>query len=149
MATFAEVEERLVEAMLTCWRHADRERGWQRLRSAWPEVAAEPGDYDARGGDLASAVLRPASLTRAEVAEMEEAFGWVEVLAPADRRLVGLAIGELARGQRQVRWARVMRALGLTRGRDGVRMRYGRAMARVCARANATDLRGVERVNPL
>ncbi|HEU0045093.1 hypothetical protein [Sphingomonas sp.] len=137
--TLAEVEERLVEAMLTCWRHADRERGWQRLRSAWPEITRDvlAGDYDDRGGDMASAVLRPASLTRREVGEMEEAFGWVEVLAPIDRKLVGLAVSELARGQRQVRWALVMRQMGLSRGRDGLRMRYGRAMARVCQRANA------------
>jgi hypothetical protein len=53
LLSFSDVEERLVEAMLVCWRNPDRERGWMRIRSAWPDVAAEPGDYDARGGDLA------------------------------------------------------------------------------------------------
>lgn len=135
--TFDLVQERLVEAMLTCWRHADRERGWQRLRSAWPEITREAGDYDARGGDLTSPTLKPASLTRIEVAEMDEAFGWAEQLAPVDRRLVGLVIAELARGRREVSWRRLLRPMGLDHGADGLRKRYGRAIATICARQNA------------
>lgn len=134
--TFADVEDRLVEAMLTCWRYPDRERGWQRIRSAWPEISRDvfAGDYDARGGDGSSSdvAIRPASQTRAEVAEMEEAFGWLDAIAPDDRKLVGLAIIQLARGKREVPWADLLRRMGLDRGADGLRMRYGRALHAIC-----------------
>lgn len=138
--TFDMVQERLVEAMIVCWRHPDRERGWQRPRSAWPEILREisAGDYDARGGDLSSSevALRPASLTRLEQDEMEEAFGWLDAVPAHDRKLVGLAVVELARGQRQVSWMRLLRPMGLTRGSDGLRVRYGRAIASIAGRLN-------------
>jgi hypothetical protein len=137
---FGDVEDRLVEALLTCWRYPDRERGWQQLRSAWPEISRDvwAGDYDARGGDGKSAevVLRAASQTRAEVADMEEAFGWLDAVAADDRKLVGLAIGQLARGRREVSWRRMLPAMGLTQGADGLRMRYGRAIGAMCIRIN-------------
>ena len=138
--SFEMVEERLVEALLTCWRQPDRERGWQWVKSAWPDITREQhlGDADARGGfGLGQEpTLRPASLTRLEVAEMEEAFGWADQLAAEERRLVGVVIGQLARGKRQVSWHAVARAFGMRRGSDGFRMRYGRAIARIADRLN-------------
>lgn len=136
--TFTVVEDRLVEALLTLWRLPDRERGLLRARASdgpWHLVMPEPGDYDARGGDRTSSdvAIRPAALTRREVAEMEEALGWVEVLDPADRKLVGLALAQLARGRREVSWVRMLPTMGLTRGSDGLRMRYGRAISAICA----------------
>ncbi|MDP1026381.1 hypothetical protein Q5H91_04085 [Sphingomonas sp. KR1UV-12] len=139
--TFDMVQERLVEAMITCWRHPDRERGWQRIRSAWPEILREKdkGDYDARGGDGTSSdvALRPASQTRAEIADMEEAFGWASALSCEDRRLVGLVITTLARGRREVSWRQLLRPMGRTRGADGLRMQYGRAIHAICAAENS------------
>jgi len=133
--SFDDVQDRLVEALLTCWRYPDRERGWQTLRSAWPEISRDvwAGDYDARGGDGTSAdvALRPASQTRAEVAEMEEAFGWLDAVAPEDRKLIGLALVQLARGKREVSSADLMRKLGIERGADGLRMRYSRAISAI------------------
>lgn len=142
---FDDVQDRLVEAMLTCWRHPDRERGWLRVKAMWPDVMAEAGDYDGRGADGTSSdvAIRPASLTRRDVAEMEEAFGWVEAVAPDDRKLVGLAISMLARGRREVSWSRLLRPMGLRRGAGGLRMRYGRAMALVAARANGGNPLGI------
>lgn len=134
--SFCDVEDRLVEAMLTCWRYPDRERGWQRIRSAWPEISRDvwAGDYDARGGEGSSSdvAIRPASLTRIEVAEMEEAFGWLDAISPDDRKLVGLAISQLARGKREVSWIDMLDRIGLDRGADGLRMRYGRALNAIC-----------------
>lgn len=134
--TFTDVEDRLVEALLTCWRYPDRERGWQRIRSVWPEISRDAfaGDYDARGGDGSSSdvAIRPASQTRLEIAEMEEAFGWLDAVAPEERKLVGLAIAQLARGRREVSWADLVGRMGLTRGADGLRMRYGRAINAIC-----------------
>ncbi|WP_244489527.1 hypothetical protein [Sphingomonas yabuuchiae] len=137
---FAMVEDRLVEALLTCWRTPDREQGWQQLRSAWPEITRDPlsGDYDARGGDGSSSdvPLRLASQTREEVAEMEEAFGWLSVLDADDRKLVGLAVAQLAAGKREISWVKMLRRMGLDHGADGLRMRYGRALAAIIAAQN-------------
>ncbi len=138
--SFDDVQDRLVEAMLTCWQYPDRERGWQTLRCAWPEISRDvwAGDYDARGGDGTSAdvALRPASQTREDIAEMEEAFGWLDAIAPDDRKLIGLAIRELARGKRSVSWSKLKAAMGIVRGSDGLRMRYGRAIASICNARN-------------
>lgn len=152
--TFDQVEERLIEAMLVCWRSPDRERGWLRVRSLWPEVMREreAGDFGEHGGDRLSDVeLRPASLTRREVAEMEQAFAWVGVLGGDERRLVGLVLTEKARGAKQVQWKRLLRAMHEERGwldvrADALRMRYGRAMTRVAQAANAAVSCGVEAV---
>jgi hypothetical protein len=131
--SFTAVEDRLVEALLTCWRYPDRERGWQTLRSAWPEISRDvwAGDYDARGGDGTSAVLRPAAQTRAEISEMEEAFGWLDGVVAEDRKLIGLAIVQLAKGKREVSWVDLMRQMGIKRGADGLRMRYSRAITAI------------------
>lgn len=137
--TFEMVQDRLVEAMITCWRDVDRERGWLRLRAMWPEISrTDPGDHDARGALEAGeqAAIRPASLTRLDVEEMTEAFRWVERLDPVDRRIVALAVAQLARGQRQVRWSRMLALVGMTRGADGLRVRYGRAIASIAAALN-------------
>lgn len=138
--SFDDVQDRLVEAMLTCWRYPDRERGWQTLRCAWPEISRDvwAGDYDARGGDGTSAdvALRPASQTREDIAEMEEAFGWLDAVAPDDRKLIGLAIRELASGKRSVSWSKLKAAMGIARGSDGLRMRYGQAIASICNARN-------------
>lgn len=139
------VEERLVEALLTCWRQPDRERGWLWVKSAWPDIMREQsaGDADARGGfGLGQEpTLRPASLTRLEVAEMEEAFGWADRLSAEDRRLVGVVVAQLARGKRQISWQAVARSFGMNRGADGFRMRYGRAIARIAGALNGGNPR--------
>lgn len=136
--SFDDVQDRLVEALLTCWRYPDRERGWLTLRSAWPEISRDvwAGDYDARGGDGTSAdvALRPASQTRAEIAEMEEAFGWLDAVPASDRKLIALVIRELARGRREVSWLGLLGRMGLDRGAEGLRKRYARAINAICVR---------------
>jgi hypothetical protein len=144
--TFDAVQDRLVEAMLTCWRGGDRERGWLRggADGPWHMVlpdAAYDGGRDA-GEARIDAAIRPAALTRRDVDEMEEAFAWVEALDAGQRRLVSAAVAQLARGQRQVSWVRVARSFGLDRGTDGLRMRYGRAIASIAARLNGGNPRG-------
>jgi hypothetical protein len=145
LLSFDEIEARLVEAVRVSWRLPDREAGWQRVQSAWPEILRETsaGDYDARGGDLASSdvKLRTAAATRDEVAGMEQAFDWLRAVADDDRRLVALAIGCLARGDKQVPWLRLRRPMGLTHGAEGLRKRYTRALGRACQRANQGFLR--------
>ena len=133
LLTYIELEDRLVEALRICWRDTDRARGWQHVKSAWPEIMREAalGDY------VEPAVaIRPAALTRQDVTEMEEAFGWLDAVAPADRKLIGLAINQLARGKREISWIAILPAMGLPRGAEGLRMRYGRAMTAICNAVN-------------
>jgi len=141
--SFDDVQDRLVEAMLTCWRYPDRERGWQAIRCAWPEMSrdVDAGDYDARGGDGTSSdvALRPASQTRADIAEMEEAFGWLDAVAPDDRKLLGLAIRELARGKREIPWRALMPRMGLRMGVSGLQRRYSRTVTAICNAVNRAN----------
>ena len=145
LLSFADIEERLVQAMLIYWRNPDRERGWQQLRSGWPDVLREvsAGDYDARGGDQSSSdvAIRPAALTRLEVAEATEAFDWLDIIDPKDRKLIGLAIAALARGAKQIPWMHLRKPMGVTRGADGLRKRYERALGEVCRSVNGGFLR--------
>lgn len=142
LLSFDDVETRLVEAMRICWRLPDRERGWLRLRAYWPDVSAEAGDYDARGGDHRSSdvAIRPASLTRAEHAAMEEALGWLDMVKANDRKLIGLAITALARGESRIPWRELLAPMGLKLGADGLRMRYGRALSNIVARLNSLPI---------
>ncbi|MFD1951882.1 hypothetical protein ACFSGX_14000 [Sphingomonas arantia] len=136
--TFAAVQERLVEAMLMLWRLPDRERGWLRvsISSLWsqyhPTVGMNPAE---RAEYLLShdrdEAPRLPGLTRAQVGAMEEALGWMRFVDVADRKLVGLAITQLAEGHSQVSWRRLLKPMGLTLGADGLRMRYGRALNRI------------------
>ncbi len=140
LLSFAEVEERLVEAIRVTWRAPDRERAWLTVRAYWPDIHRHTalGDYDERGGDGVSSdvKLRPAALTRAEVADAEEALGWLDAVPVEDRKLIGLAIVALAGGARQVPWSRLLRPMGKARGVDGLRRRYERALGAVCRRVN-------------
>lgn len=143
--TFVDVQDRLVEALLTCWRLPDRERRWSRGASDGPwHLVMDEAEYDGgrdAGVARVEAAMRPASLTRREVDEMEEAFGWVDALEPGERRLVAAAITDLARGRREIGWARVAKRFGLSRGADGLRMRYGRSISRIAARLNGGNPR--------
>lgn len=139
MLTFADVQERLVEALIMLWRLPDRETGWQRLGSKdgpWDQIVAEWGDY----ADDDAQPSMP-GLTRTEVAEMEEALGWMAHVSDRDRRLVGLAIVQLARGGREISWRRLLAPMGLTLGTDGLRMRYGRALNAICVAENGGNPR--------
>lgn len=138
--SFDDVEARLVEAIRVTWRSPDRERAWLTVRAYWPEAPiAEAGDYDGRGGDGVSADvrLRPASLTRREVGDAEEALGWIGAVAREDDRLlIAAVLRHLAARGGRVEWAALRADRPRWRSADGLRMRYQRAFARVVARAN-------------
>lgn len=136
--SFADVQDRLVEAVRTLGRLGDREKGWLTVKAMWPDIVREDGrgDYDARGVDGIAPALRPLPATRRDIAEMEEALGWVMAAPERDRRLIGLAIGMLARGEKRVPWMELRRPMGVKLGANGLRMRYERAMRCVVAAAN-------------
>lgn len=137
LLSFDDVQEALVEAVRCTWRMPDRERGWQQVRSLWPAVARHrlDGDwYEVVANDAAEPA--PGPLSRQEIAATERAFSWVEAVHGDERRLIGLALRELAGGVGRVRWRRLLKPMGLAIGADGLRMRYARAMRKVVARAN-------------
>lgn len=148
--SFALVEERLVKAMEALWRLPGRigPQGYG-VSALWAQVRREWGDYV----DSDDRPRRP-GLTRREVAEMEEALGWVDHVPPGDtRRIVAMALFQLAIMERsQVRWTDVFRWLerdgvrGYTT--DGLRKRYSRAVTMICNRLNAAEKVGVEAVKP-
>jgi hypothetical protein len=131
----------LVQALLVMQRMSDREAGWLRVKACWPDIVRsyEAGDYDARGylGNSSDIPLRPLPAARREIADMEEAFAWVLAAKPDDRRLIALAIGALARGDKRVPWMRLRKPMGVKLGAHGLRKRYERAMHLVVKAANA------------
>ncbi|WIW88975.1 DUF6362 family protein [Sphingobium sp. V4] len=141
MYSFADVEERLIEAMLVMSRLSDREAGWLRVKASWPDIVREreAGDYDARGylGNSSDIPIKPLPATRRDVDQMEQAFGWVLAAKPDDRRLIALAIGALARGAKRVPWMQLRKPMGIKLGAHGLRKRYERAMHLVTKAANA------------
>jgi len=149
--TFAVVQERLVDAMTMLWRLPDRERGWLRagVSSIWSNYhetfgmnAVELAAWRKINADVPPALP---GLTRQEVGEMEEALGWMEHVSADDRKLVGLAITELARGHAQVSWMRLLHPMGLREGEEGLRKRYGRAINRIVVALEAAEIRGSAR----
>jgi len=143
LLSFAEVEERLIEAMQTCWRQPDRERGWHRLRAMWPDFRRHTwfGDYGDTGDGVSTPTLRPASSTRAELAAMDEAFGWVEAATADERKVIAMAISARASGNARVSWLALVSEgarpdPALSGSADKLRMQYSRGMRKVVKRAN-------------
>jgi hypothetical protein len=135
--SFEDVEQRLIEAILVTWRQPDRERMWLTVRAYWPEAPiGEDGDYGGDGIDgVSSSVLRTASLTRREIADAEQAFGWLAAVQHVDdRRLIGKALRQRAMQGGSIEWLPLWdRSYASV---EAMRKRYSRAMQRVVARAN-------------
>lgn len=139
--TFELVEERLIEAV-TLWRRAPgggaspfaRDAPWGQMRRI-----NEAGDafsfYDPRGFDMASSDvrLRPLPLVRAEHGRMIEASGWIERFVAEDDRVLVCKVVRIKAGGRRPSWLALLGEMGLVRGADGLRKRYGRAIAAIAA----------------
>lgn len=127
IVTFADVEARLVEA-LRCWRRMPGGGRWPFAADGpWHLIRKEWADWDARD----PAPLRRLPLRRDEIAAMEEATEWLRLVPDRDRRIVVLALLQLAAGRRQVSWSEVKRRLGVGIGARGVGMRYRRAISNI------------------
>lgn len=126
LVTFRDVETALVEAV-ELWRRSPGEGG----RSPWGKDAPwDLGDQPLYGPDVdKDAPVRPAPLTRAEVGVRDAVSGWLELVQERDRRLVGLAVNQMARlGYRSPAFMELRRAMGVELGADGLRKRYNRAV---------------------
>ena len=138
---FADVRDRLVEGV-SLWARSPGGGGWPFATDGpWQLIVRETrlGDYDARGGD-GDGDDRPRrrSLTIAEVEQRDRVSEWLAfVPEPSDRRLVVVAVTWLARGRKNVHWDKVMRQLGIKRGKGRLRQRYDRAIQAICECLNA------------
>ena len=133
------VEERLMAALDVLALLPDRERAWRRVGAGaiWRRIVH---DWEAYGWHDAVVRLTP---TRADLAAMDEALGWVEWLAPPERRLLAVVLDVRRRGRGSLRRASVRRRLGLDRTTttDALRARHRHALGRIAGRLNAARVR--------
>lgn len=129
--SFADIEARLIEAMQFCW---------QSEGGRWPFASDGPWHLVTRelyGPDVdKDAPLRKLPLTRVQVAARDEAIGWLALAPDADRRLIVLAVAELARGKARVPWRKLLREMGLSLGAGGLARRYSKAVTVMVQRVN-------------
>lgn len=146
--TFELVQERMVEAVRYWWRHVRDGGSPFATDGPWHLVVPEWQDWGAH--DRAGERPRLLPLSREQIARMHEATEWTLWVAEKDRRLVALALRQLAAGRSRVSWRRLLRPMGVKRGADGLRMRYGRSLLRICEQLNSAKPQKcvVERVNP-
>lgn len=139
----ASIEEEMVECVCLTWRlPGDGPVSAFAADGPWHLMVrdAYAGDYDARGGDLDDAPAPRVPLTQRDHVRMERAAGWLgrlearpgrrgQTSAASDGAIVAAVLRQKAAGLSQIDWARVLRAVGLTRGKEGARKRYDRALA--------------------
>lgn len=132
--TFKDVEQRLVEVM-ELWRRTPGQGRGSPFASDGPWELA---DRELYGPDVDKDVpLRPAPLTRAEVAERDRVTAWVELAPERDRRLVSLAIVQMSRkGYKSPGFKELLPKMGLRLGADGLRKRYNRAIYKIASELN-------------
>jgi hypothetical protein len=140
--TFDMVEAALIEAH-DLWRRSPR-AGHAPLKSCWPNEMLQRidgGDHDGRGGDMIAPEPRPLPLSRAEVAQRDRVSEWLGLIpGEINRRIVVLAVAQLASGRSQVSWRKVQRRLRIERGRGALARRYDRALGAICAGLNYPEV---------
>ncbi|MBN8843266.1 MAG: hypothetical protein J0H88_08455 [Sphingomonadales bacterium] len=134
LISFKDVERAMVE-MIELWRRSPGSgRG-----SPWAADAPwDMGDQPLYGPDVDKDVpLRPAPLTRAEVAVRDAISGWHLLVVERDRRLVILGVNQMSRyGYQSPKFKELRAAMGVTLGADGLRMRYNRAVSAIAQYLN-------------
>lgn len=144
--SFDLVREALVEATVL-WRRSPGSGRWPFASDGpWHLMSRETqaGDYDARGGlDVSSdPLLRPLPLSREEVARRDAVSEWLMLVpSPDDRRLLAACLEFHARGYTQLPWERVMRVLGVRRGKDGLQKRYRASLRAIAEGLNTAEIR--------
>lgn len=152
------LEEQMIEAVRLSWKLRDPVGRTSPYASdgPWDQMLRDlrAGDYDARGGDMDDAPPPQLRLGTVEMAQIEQAGQWMRMLADrptrrgqtagaSDGAIVAAVLRQKAAGYSQVNWAHVMRAVGLSRGRDGLAYRYRRAMTWLAERVTGANLANV------
>lgn len=137
MLSFEEVQAALVEAIEVRLRQQGsgywpfaKDGPWALIQRDWVQLVE-----DALAGREVS--IPKGKPSRAELAMMQVRLEWL-MLVPKDddRRLVVKAITMLARNWMLVPWGKLVEPKARWRTGDGLRMRYGRAMADLTRRVN-------------
>lgn len=134
--SFAAVEERLVEAMQLQWRTESGTWGFA-SDGPWHLIVRDWWDWAAHEDKPVPRI----PLSREQIARMDEASGWLALAPERDRKLVVLAVTALAAGRKVVPWRALLRPLGIVRGADALRKRYGSALNVICKALNAAEIR--------
>ena len=137
--SFALVEERLVEA-LRFWWHVEG-AGWPFASDGPWHLIARDDSWDWDNDKWADALPPKMPLSVDQVRRRDEATAWLRHAPDRDRRLVVLAVTALAAGRKRVPWRALLKPMGMKRGADGLRMRYGRAVNAICVTLNAAEIR--------
>lgn len=150
--SFAGVEAALVEAVRMLRRLPGEGRMPFATDGPWHLISREAraeGDLQAWKQEREAEAVREernraraAGLTAEEVTCMETTLAWLEHVAERDRKLVVLALQQLAGGAARVRWSAVRKGLtvsGLAAevGDRALGMRYSRALQGIARRLSA------------
>ncbi len=153
--TFEEVQDRLIEAM-HLWARSPGQGRWPFASDAPWHLLTRQARLDAgrvKGMDMMRMLQedderetqqwqgrdRPRPLSRAEVARRDEASEWLGVVPAQDRRVVVLALIDIARGRR-VSWLRMRRHLGVELTGEALSYRYRKAIGTIAAHLNRSGV---------
>lgn len=143
--SFAEVQERLVEAM-RLWRRSPGGGKWPFAGDGPWHLVRDDGSWQAEWDHRVNAHKqgyqekpRPLPLSIEEVAERDQVSEWLLLVPERDRRLVVLALIQLANGQSRVRWSQIRRQLTEETSPHGLGMRYSRAITKIARSAKTAD----------
>jgi hypothetical protein len=144
--TWEMVRDELVEVAVLWWRSPGGRGPAYATDGPWRQMTRDQavGDYDARGGDGTSSdvAIRPLPLSCSEVDRRDRVSAWLgHVPVSDDRRLLVMAIGQLATGRSNVSWKRIRRAMGIAHGEFGLRKRYERSITAIAEALNAAEKR--------
>jgi len=81
-------------------------------------------------------------MTRADVAARDQASDWLIYVPERDRKLVVMALGQLAGGKSRVSWMALRRPMGVKIGAHGLRRRYTRAIGGIADALNRRKCEG-------
>lgn len=136
--TFDMVQDQLVQAMEYQGR-LPRDGGWPFASDGpWHLIVKDWWDWGAHD----ERPMPRVPLTDAQIALMWATFEWLShIPSPDDRRLVGMALRNLAAGRKTVPWTKLLKPMGVKRGADALRKRYSKAISVICEALNAAETR--------
>lgn len=145
--SFEEVEQSLVEAMLL-WSRSPGQGRWpfatdgpwhlltRQVRAGSADDVWRHESDAVKRGDISPARI---SLTLAEVATRDQVSEWLAIVPEQDRRLVVLALCDMARGRR-VSWLRMRTRLDVQLTGEALSWRYRQAIRRIAAHLSANGV---------
>lgn len=137
--TFDMVQDQLVQAV-------EYQRRLPRGDGAWPFASDGPWHLIVKDwwdwGAHDEKPLPMVPLTSDQIAMMWATLEWLQHVPSADdRRLVGMALRNLAAGRKTVPWTKLLKPMGVKRGAHALRKRYSRALSAICEALNAAETR--------